>query len=62
MRPRIAPARDGEDENGYRAGSAHANGLNVLLADGSVRSVSYNISATNWYYLCHASDGQVPNF
>jgi prepilin-type N-terminal cleavage/methylation domain-containing protein/prepilin-type processing-associated H-X9-DG protein len=40
-------------------GSAHPGGFNVALADGSVRSVNYNINLQVQFYLCNRNDGQV---
>lgn len=39
-------------------GSSHTGGLNILLADGSVRFTSYAISPRTFYLLGNASDGQ----
>ncbi|VTR95034.1 Prepilin-type N-terminal cleavage/methylation domain-containing protein OS=Singulisphaera acidiphila (strain ATCC BAA-1392 / DSM 18658 / VKM B-2454 / MOB10) GN=Sinac_2544 PE=4 SV=1: N_methyl_2: SBP_bac_10 [Gemmata massiliana] len=41
------------------AGSAHTNGVNVLLCDGSVRSVSNNISLVTWRALGSRALGEV---
>jgi prepilin-type N-terminal cleavage/methylation domain-containing protein/prepilin-type processing-associated H-X9-DG protein len=44
-------------------GSAHSSGFNVVLADGSVRYVSYSISPTTHALLANRKDGQpVPEF
>jgi prepilin-type processing-associated H-X9-DG protein len=40
-------------------GSSHTGGLNVLLADGSVKFISYSINATTWLNLGHRIDGAV---
>jgi prepilin-type N-terminal cleavage/methylation domain-containing protein/prepilin-type processing-associated H-X9-DG protein len=40
-------------------GGAHTGGMNGLLADGSVRMISWTISQTTFYNLCHKSDGNV---
>jgi prepilin-type processing-associated H-X9-DG protein len=45
----------------YRWGSAHSSGFNVVLCDGSVRSISYNIDLAVLSYLCARNDGQVFN-
>jgi prepilin-type N-terminal cleavage/methylation domain-containing protein/prepilin-type processing-associated H-X9-DG protein len=42
-------------------GSAHPGGFNAAMADGSVRSISYNIDLLTQYYLCNRKDGQVFN-
>jgi prepilin-type N-terminal cleavage/methylation domain-containing protein/prepilin-type processing-associated H-X9-DG protein len=43
-------------------GSSHTGGLNICLADGSVRFISYAISRQTWNLLGNASDGQpLPN-
>ncbi|MGL6075891.1 MAG: DUF1559 domain-containing protein [Fimbriiglobus sp.] len=39
--------------------TAHSGGMNVVLADGSVRSISGSISLLTWQAVCHPSDGQV---
>jgi prepilin-type N-terminal cleavage/methylation domain-containing protein/prepilin-type processing-associated H-X9-DG protein len=45
-------------------GGAHSSGMNALLADGSVRIVSWNVSQATFFNLCHKSDGNVvqPDF
>jgi prepilin-type N-terminal cleavage/methylation domain-containing protein/prepilin-type processing-associated H-X9-DG protein len=43
---------------GYHFGSAHPGGLNMLLADGSVRMASFTINATIWNNLGDRRDGQ----
>jgi prepilin-type processing-associated H-X9-DG protein len=40
-------------------GGAHTSGMNGLLADGSVRTISWSISQTTFFNLCHKSDGNV---
>jgi prepilin-type N-terminal cleavage/methylation domain-containing protein len=46
-------------ENGFgNFGSSHRAGLNVLLADGSVRHVSYSVDATVFSRLGTRADGQ----
>lgn len=42
-----------------RTQTAHSSGMNVALADGSVRSVSGSISLHTWQCLCNPVDGQV---
>jgi prepilin-type N-terminal cleavage/methylation domain-containing protein/prepilin-type processing-associated H-X9-DG protein len=43
----------------YRAQSAHAGGINVCLADGSVRFVRVEITPDTWAQLCDPRDGSV---
>jgi prepilin-type N-terminal cleavage/methylation domain-containing protein len=43
----------------YRWGSAHPQVMNIALADGSVRSISYSIDLGVLSYLCARNDGQV---
>jgi prepilin-type processing-associated H-X9-DG protein len=43
------------------AGAAHPSGVNVLFADGSVRSVAYDINLETWNSMVHRSDGEVIN-
>jgi type II secretory pathway pseudopilin PulG len=50
-----APAGDGD----LRFGSSHIGRFNAVLADGSVRSVSYAINPLVFQYLGNKSDGQV---
>jgi prepilin-type N-terminal cleavage/methylation domain-containing protein/prepilin-type processing-associated H-X9-DG protein len=45
--------------NGRKAGSAHPGGLNVTLADGSVRVVSYSIPSTVWWDACTPENGSI---
>jgi prepilin-type N-terminal cleavage/methylation domain-containing protein/prepilin-type processing-associated H-X9-DG protein len=40
-----------------RAASAHPVGMNVAMADGSVRFVSQGISATTWWLVLQPADG-----
>ena len=39
-------------------GSSHPGSMQALLADGSVRTVNYNINATTFKNLCVRNDGQ----
>lgn len=41
------------------AGSAHPGGLNVAFADGSVRSLNYDIDLETFNQIGHRSDGEV---
>ena len=43
-------------------GSAHAAGLNVVFADGSVRFINYDIDVENFNRLGHRSDGENIDF
>jgi prepilin-type N-terminal cleavage/methylation domain-containing protein/prepilin-type processing-associated H-X9-DG protein len=44
-------------------GSAHPAGFNAAMADGSVRSVSYNrLDLTTWRYILGRQDGEIVNF
>ena len=45
-------------DNG-RAHTPHSGAMNVAVADGSVRSISTDISETTWVYACDPRDGQV---
>ncbi|MFO0966259.1 MAG: DUF1559 domain-containing protein [Gemmataceae bacterium] len=38
-------------------GSSHSGGLNCALADGSVRFLSFNVTAENWRRFCVRNDG-----
>ena len=42
---------------GYRFGSTHPSGMNILLADGSVRFLGYSVDATIFNRLGHREDG-----
>jgi prepilin-type processing-associated H-X9-DG protein len=50
----VAPFGDG----GGRFGSSHPNGINAVLADGSVRPISFAIGKTTFRLLGDRSDGQ----
>jgi prepilin-type N-terminal cleavage/methylation domain-containing protein/prepilin-type processing-associated H-X9-DG protein len=54
------PAPDhNQGESGHkRFGSSHPGRFNVVLADGSVRTISYSINPIVFAYLGHKSDGQ----
>src|SRR5262249_1732298 len=43
--------------NYLMASSMHQGGIPVCLADGSVRMVAENVSATTWGYACDPRDG-----
>jgi prepilin-type processing-associated H-X9-DG protein len=53
------PVRDNESVNGYEFGSAHPNGINVVFADGSVRSIRFGVGIDIFTRLGHRSDGGV---
>ncbi len=42
-----------------RTQTAHTGGMNVALADGSVRSVGGSITLATWQSACHPADGLV---
>jgi prepilin-type N-terminal cleavage/methylation domain-containing protein/prepilin-type processing-associated H-X9-DG protein len=58
--------RDRDDQSnityGSRFGSAHAGGMNALLADGSVRFLRFGISQPVFASLCRRDDGTVINW
>jgi prepilin-type processing-associated H-X9-DG protein len=39
--------------------SPHTGGMNVLLADGSVRFLAQGLSASTWWAACTPSGGEV---
>ena len=51
-----------QDQPGFwskrRFGSAHPGGWNVVLCDGSVRSISYSVAPDVHCRLCNRKDGQ----
>lgn len=49
--------RTGDGEQ--RFGSSHPGGMNIVLADGSVRFLTFNIDATTFQRLGQRNDGQV---
>ncbi len=54
------PLPDGlgmESAHDHQFGSSHPGRLNAVLADGSVRSISYTINSTVFSYLCNIHDG-----
>jgi prepilin-type processing-associated H-X9-DG protein len=54
---RPAPFNGGCDPT--LASSPHANGIQVAMADGSVRSISNSVSGYTWWYLCTPCAGEV---
>jgi hypothetical protein len=56
-----SPSHRGNDDpaNHYKlAQNPHLGGINVLLGDASVRTVTRSISATTWANACDPRDGQ----
>ena len=54
------PQRDGRVGTcGLIFGGPHTAGIQVVLCDGSVRSISYGVNANAWLILCQASSGAV---
>ena len=47
----------GPDQAAMTAGSAHTGGFNVAMADGSIRTVDYDIELEVFNSLSHRSDG-----
>jgi prepilin-type N-terminal cleavage/methylation domain-containing protein len=43
-------------------GSPHPAGFNVVLCDGSVRSIKYSINPTMWQNIVARNDGQITSF
>jgi prepilin-type N-terminal cleavage/methylation domain-containing protein/prepilin-type processing-associated H-X9-DG protein len=54
----LQPTRDGTC-NYQMASTAHTGGINVGLADGSVRNVSQGISPSTWWYACTPASGDL---
>jgi prepilin-type processing-associated H-X9-DG protein len=42
-------------------GSSHTGGMNVVMCDGSVRTVRYGISASVWSAACSRNGGEAVN-
>jgi prepilin-type processing-associated H-X9-DG protein len=63
-RPPLPDYRAAFGTGGGLFGSSHTGGLNMVLADGSVRFVSYAISQQTFNYLGNISDGHAlpPDF
>jgi prepilin-type N-terminal cleavage/methylation domain-containing protein/prepilin-type processing-associated H-X9-DG protein len=53
-----APDYNGSGDGDMRFGSSHSSRFNALLADGSVRGISYSIDPLTFSYLGNMSDGQ----
>ncbi|MCS7045720.1 MAG: DUF1559 domain-containing protein [Gemmataceae bacterium] len=45
--------------SGYEAGSAHHQGVMTLMGDGTVRLITYSVTATTWNFLAHRRDGLI---
>ena len=52
---------DGNGPVNERLGSAHTTGFGVLLADGSVRFLRYNLDLTTYRNMCCRDEGAVAN-
>jgi prepilin-type N-terminal cleavage/methylation domain-containing protein/prepilin-type processing-associated H-X9-DG protein len=52
-------AWNGGDCYGRRSSSAHPSGVNVALADGSTRNVSYAVGTTTWWHASTPANGAV---
>ena len=58
----LTPMPDSRNGSGWgetRFGSSHGTGFHVVLGDGSVRSISYGVSATTFLNLGRRDDGNV---
>jgi type II secretory pathway pseudopilin PulG len=55
---KLPPLRDAWDADpwGYRAGSAHPTGVNVVRCDGSVTHVSYDVAPAVWQKIGNRHD------
>jgi prepilin-type processing-associated H-X9-DG protein len=51
--------RDGTNCDPTRASTAHTGGMNVCLADGSVRNISSGVSGQTWFAACTPSGEEV---
>jgi prepilin-type N-terminal cleavage/methylation domain-containing protein/prepilin-type processing-associated H-X9-DG protein len=51
--------RNGSGWGEQKFGSSHTGRFNVVMCDGSVRSISYSINLTTWTYLGIINDGGV---
>ncbi len=57
--PQIQPKGNPAACTGERASSPHTGGINVGLADGSVRFVSGSVSTQTWWYALTPAGGEV---
>ncbi len=53
-----AVAAGGPVKENFQFGSAHPGGINALYADGSVRSIAYDVNVETFNLLGHREDGQ----
>jgi prepilin-type processing-associated H-X9-DG protein len=56
---RDAPTRTPSPRLGSYFGGAHPAGMNSLMADGSVRIISWTVSQTTFFHLGNRMDGNV---
>ena len=52
------PSRNVPNSQWQLPNAFNASGIQVGMADGSVRSVNSGVSVQTWYYACYPSDGQ----
>jgi prepilin-type processing-associated H-X9-DG protein len=55
----VQPSDSATPCNPRLASTPYAGGINVCLADGSVRSVSPGVSASTWWAACTPAGGEV---
>jgi prepilin-type N-terminal cleavage/methylation domain-containing protein/prepilin-type processing-associated H-X9-DG protein len=58
-RPQVNPVH-GKDCDPWLTQSGHPGGINVCLADGSVRFVTGGVSGPTWWALCTPAKGDLP--
>jgi prepilin-type N-terminal cleavage/methylation domain-containing protein len=56
--PPGTPSNSVPNSQWQKPNAFNASGIQVGMADGSVRSVNTGVSATTWFYACHPADGQ----
>jgi prepilin-type processing-associated H-X9-DG protein len=58
----FVPLSDGQIKGWWtgdgRFGAAHPGGLNILLTDGSVRTVTFSVNELLWRHMGHRDDGK----
>jgi prepilin-type N-terminal cleavage/methylation domain-containing protein/prepilin-type processing-associated H-X9-DG protein len=59
---KIDPSVANNSTCGHWFGSIHPGGCQVVFCDGSVHSISYNIDANTWKWICGIKDGQTVDF